>query len=382
MKNAMKKLMSLLLVAVLLVAAVPFQAAAATDTTIEVVFKIDGAEQDPIEVTPANGKDATVANLFKYYFQKYQADTYEIVNAYAYRADSTKGAVDASAVINVGETVHINTTLVAVSEPTDPQPSEPAPTDPEPVAPISIVVKVNDSDNVVWEGTKVPANGKSATVENLINYCWNSSWDNVYSFDHAWSRGQQKNVALSGSIMAGDIVFIMLKEAGSTSSNGSGSSSGTTNNKFPHNVYLNIYKDTKVGNPDKTVNITNGIALDGKVTMAEVKTVVANYYTAKDSMGITFDGLYLGEGASIVNYVNDVKDFDENSDVNAMRAERTVYINVFIGNANAKSTSNAVADSSNPKTGDSIFMAVSVMGLSAAALATAFFFYNKKRQAI
>lgn len=375
MKNAMKKLMSLLLVAVLLVAAVPFQAAAATDATIEVVFKVDDEARDSIPVTPANGASATAGNLLKYYFAKDWADNYELTRIFVNnRVDTTDTTVE----INVNEKVYIALTTKAQ----EPDPSEPAPTDPEPVAPISIVVKVNDSDNVVWEGTKVPANGKSATVENLINYCWNSSWDNVYSFDHAWSRGQQKNVALSGSIMAGDIVFIMLKEAGSTSSNGSGSSSGTTNNKFPHNVYLNIYKDTKVGNPDKTVNITNGIALDGKVTMAEVKTVVANYYTAKDSMGITFDGLYLGEGASIVNYVNDVKDFDENSDVNAMRAERTVYINVFIGNANAKSTSNAVADSSNPKTGDSIFMAVSVMGLSAAALATAFFFYNKKRQAI
>lgn len=44
----------------------------------------------------------------------------------------------------------------------------------------------------------------------------------------------------------------------------------------------------------------------------------------------------------------------------------------------AKSSSSSNADSTNPKTGDSIYTAVAVMGLSVTALA-AVYFINKKR---
>ena len=49
MKNAMKKLLSLVLVAMLLVSAVPFQASAAGDYYVNVVVKLDGVAQDPVK---------------------------------------------------------------------------------------------------------------------------------------------------------------------------------------------------------------------------------------------------------------------------------------------------------------------------------------------
>lgn len=151
--------------------------------------------------------------------------------------------------------------------------------------------------------------------------------------------------------------------------------SGTTTNKFPYDVYLNIYKDTLVGSADKSVKITNGIALDGLVTLAEVKNVVKNYYTAKDSDGISYDGLYLAQGNWVADYVADTKKYDS-IDAGEMRQTGTVYINVMIGNAKAKSSS--TADTSNPKTGDTIFVPVMVMGVTATALAAAYVFGKKR----
>ena len=161
--------------------------------------------------------------------------------------------------------------------------------------------------------------------------------------------------------------------SGSTGSNGSNGSTGT--NKFPYPVYLNIYKDTTVGSPDKRVEITKGAALDGTVTLSEVKNVVKNYYTAKDSDCITYDGLYIAEGNWVADYVAVTGKYDS-IDAGSMSQTGTVYINVMIGNAKAKTTS--TADSSNPKTGDDIFVPVMVMGLTASALAAAYVFGKKR----
>jgi len=154
----------------------------------------------------------------------------------------------------------------------------------------------------------------------------------------------------------------------------------TTNNKFPYKVYLHIFKDNKVDDPAKTINITEGIALDGKVTLDEVKTVVKNYYTAKTSDGIKYDGMYMAKGNWVGNFVNDTQKYDTISDTNELRKESEVHINVMITNANAKSTTNEKADKTNPKTGDMIFIPVIFMVVSGAAIAGVYF-YNKKRSA-
>lgn len=145
--------------------------------------------------------------------------------------------------------------------------------------------------------------------------------------------------------------------------------------KFDYNVYLNIYTDNKVDEPAKRITITNGIAKDGKVTLAEVKDVVFDYYTAKDSNGIVVDGLYMATG----NWVDKFNKNDQRGtvDVSDLKEQNNVFINVMITNAKAKSDSSS-STSSNPKTGDTIYMAVTVMGLSAASLA-AVYYISKKR---
>ena len=53
-----------------------------------------------------------------------------------------------------------------------------------------------------------------------------------------------------------------------------------------------------------------------------------------------------------------------------------VHISVMLKNAKAKTS--ATADSSNPKTGDTIFVPVMVMGLTASALAAAYVIGKKR----
>ena len=201
---------------------------------------------------------------------------------------------------------------------------------------------------------------------------------------------------VQGSYNKGDVVTILetkngwgrtnkgwikmeyVNTTGTTTGGSSGSSSAngsTGSNKFPYPVYLNIYKDTLVGSPDKRVEITKGAALDGTVTLSEVKNVVKNYYTAKDSDGISYDGLYIAEGNWVADYVDDTAKHDS-IDAGTMRQTGTVYINVMIGNAKAKSSS--TADASNPKTGDAIFVPMMVMGLTGTALAAAYVFGKKR----
>ena len=66
--------------------------------------------------------------------------------------------------------------------------------------------------------------------------------------------------------------------------------------------------------------------------------------------------------------------------IDVKRANGTVTINVMVTNAVAKN--GAAADKSNPKTGDSIYTAMTVMGISAASLAAVMYFYSKKRMAL
>lgn len=151
-----------------------------------------------------------------------------------------------------------------------------------------------------------------------------------------------------------------------------------TDNKFPYKVYLHVYLNNNIGEPDRNINITNTLAVDGVVSMSEVKNLIPDYYKAKTSNGIGYDGLYLAKGNWVKDYVTDANKYEKLNDVDVRTGEEYVHINVMITNATAKTSSNA--DTSNPKTGDAIFMTITVMGLSAVAL-TGMFFYDKKRRA-
>lgn len=150
-------------------------------------------------------------------------------------------------------------------------------------------------------------------------------------------------------------------------------------NKFPYDVVLNVYLDTKVGEPDKRINV-NDLAEDGVISLGDVRNLLSDkYYKAKNSNGIQYDGLYLAQGNWVEAWSKDYDKYSEITGLRDMRNEGRVDINVMLTNATRKTSS--TADASNPKTGDAIFMTITVMGLSAAGL-TALYFYDKKRKAL
>ncbi|MBD9116397.1 MAG: hypothetical protein EGQ10_04355 [Clostridiales bacterium] len=244
----------------------------------------------------------------------------------------------------------------------------------EPVKPITVKIVDAKGNAIAKEFQVTPVNGKYSVIGDILTQRWKGDWKDSYEFVTAKSDEKGGTLSLSTNINAGDTLVVTLKAKSTSTDN---TNNGTTN-KFPYKVYLHIFKDNKVDDPAKTINITEGIALDGKVTLDEVKTVVKNYYTAKTSDGIKYDGMYLAEGNWVGNFVNDTKKYDTISDTNEMRKTREVHINVMITNANAKSSEKA--DKTNPKTGDMIFIPVIFMVVSSAAIAGVYF-YNKKRSA-
>ena len=153
-----------------------------------------------------------------------------------------------------------------------------------------------------------------------------------------------------------------------------------TSTNFPYSVILHIHSWGNVKDSIKSVDISKwGCLDDGVINMAEIESVVKTYYTGKNSDGIKFDnGFYLSNSGTLTNYVQGTNYIVRLENVNELRTQGYVHLNVWIDNYKAKSSSSSNADSSNPKTGDTIFMAVTVMGLSAASLA-AVYYISKKR---
>lgn len=320
--------------------------------TVKIVDDKGNAIAKQFEVTPANGKSSVVGDILTQRWMGNWKDSYEFVTA---KSDEKGNNLSLTTTINAGDSLTV--TLKAKSGST-----------PE-----------GDTVRVTFYGT----DGKAVSTYNVTS---GSSIDSKkvsdaqtkadnktgYTFK-GWKIDNKGDLYTSAQVaklvIKGNVDFYAQLEKNST-----------TNNKFPHEVYLQIYKDTKLSAPDKTIKISDGIAVDGVVSMKEVQSVVKNYYTAKNSDGIQYDGLYLAEGNFAGNYVTDSGKQDSFDDINARRQERNVHINVMITNANAKSTTNEKADKTNPKTGDMIFIPVIFMVVSGAAIAGVYF-YNKKRNA-
>lgn len=376
MKTVCKKLLSLMLVAVLLVSAVPMMASAASPTTIWVTVK-EGTADSSSEVTSFNTE--YVANSTTISGMMAAAGQYEVTTKFvkaSYKKDGKTTPIGADEALPEGVDG-----IYVVYEPKTTQPTT-APTQPTSAAPISITVKVDNSDNVVWTGSKVPANGESSLVKDLLSYVWNSDWDNAYTFHHAWVSERQTNLGRNDKVYAGETLYIALENKTTSDNSGSGSGSGSdsgSSSKFPYSVYLHIYAKGNVGSPIKTVTLDTWTCVkDGVITLDEVKDVVKTYYTAKTSDGIGYDGFYYSTSTTKTDYIKDENKTERINNLNDLRTQGYVHLNVWIDNYVAKSSSSSNADSTNPKTGDSIYTAVAVMGLSVTALA-AVYFINKKR---
>ena len=198
------------------------------------------------------------------------------------------------------------------------------------------------------------------------------------------NNGSISNIVIGSGSTSGTTGGTIINGGSNTGSNtGSNNTSGgiwlgnnnTVVNKDPYPVYLNIYMNGNVSTIAKKVDITKGIAADGYVDLEDVKNVVKSYFNAKDSDGILYDGLYIFDGSFGGQYTTDVGRVDGYGNINEDRKLSTVNINVMIKNAVAKGS--VAADTSNPKTGDMIFLTVTALVASAGALALVY--ANKKR---
>lgn len=383
MKTVCKKLLSLMLVAVLLVSAVPMMASASGVTPIKVDIYVGDVSdattyKGTVEVSPANGATAVVQDIITHYVKDFFADNNVSVGSYAAAYNKTLSkALQPGDSVNAGD--HLVIRYTAPEQTVEPS-SEPTtePTTSPAKEPIKVVLKVNNSNNVVASGEVEPAVYDGYVyVKDLLTYRWNSDWQNAYNFSHAWVEGRGE-LGKDAKVYSGETVYIMLDSKNTSGNSGSGSGSGSSS-KFPYSVYLHIYAKGNVGSPIKTVTLDTWTCVkDGVITLDEVKEVVKTYYTAKTSDGIGYDGFYYSTSTTKTDYIKDENKTERINNLDDLRTQGYVHLNVWIDNYVAKSSSSSNADSSNPKTGDSIYTAVAVMGLSVTALA-AVYFINKKR---
>ena len=253
-------------------------------------------------------------------------------------------------------------------------------------AKLTVIVKVDGNE---YKSTKTVDKGErrlsESTITSVFSGYSSSKYDvyaggekNHFNVKIGSAGGELYEMGDTYNVTADTTVTVKL-EAKNTSGGSSDNDDDddTGENKFPYEVYLRIYRKSNLSSA-KVVNITNGIAADGYVDMADVKNVVKQYYTAEDDDGIIYDGIYLYEGNWVGSFAYNERKYESISDINTKRKQQTVNLVVVIDNAKSKTSSSSTSDSTNYKTGDDIYMTVTVMGLSLAALAGVYYISKKR----
>lgn len=417
MKNAMKKLTSLLLVALLLVGMIPFAASAASTTVSVQVFRdVDGNEEvSTVSVTVEADTEgrATIDSLFaalglsdiegcwvnghkKVAGQDFPVDATEIkVRRTAYTTPTPIvycvecGEEVVSGALHMQNCETCDVVWCGSHECPTVEPA-PAPAHAE----IYWEIKYTEGGAVVKSGTFVP-NGKTANVKDILYYHAferSNEWQEKYECTKAWSTLYQKNVGYEGFVSEGDSVSIVLSpktgEVKPNKPSQDSTNNGVVDEEWMKDIYLYIYTNNDIIQPSKRVLLNNySIVNDHKLSKAEILSVVDDYYKATNANnGIIWKGAYV-ETTNItaldfvagLDQTNNGSSYIDNLDM--ARSSANVIIKVRVTGVTNVGT-NYTADSSNPKTGDSIYTAMTVMGISAAALASVMYFYNKKRMAL
>lgn len=302
-----------------------------------------------------DGDSAQLKKILYYHWDKTWTDKYN------YSSDSLGRGLEGT--IKGGESVTVYVT--SKSSKPDPEPT---------VKEITYIITIGttaDNAKESFRGSFTPAQNGASKVGDILSNKWNSNWKNSYKFENAYVKGVG-DLGENDYVKAGQTVTIRV-----SSKSSSGGSTGGGHNKFPYNVYLHVYLNNNLDSAHKTFDITDGIAADGVVDKNDIwNNLLKNYYSAKDSKGVKIE-LYKAEDNWVKNFAVD-NQTDRIDDILDQRDDHYVHINVVLNNAKYKTSGSNNADPNNPKTGDSIGTVISVMGLSATALATMFFF-NKKR---
>ena len=124
-----------------------------------------------------------------------------------------------------------------------------------------------------------------------------------------------------------------------------------------YDVTLRVYTNGDTQYVDKVLDLDD-YAGDGKITRTEVENLLDKKYSAKSGYSLAYYGLFTAETWDDGDY--DIDDAVSSIKVNDY-GKTVIYVMV-------KNVKKAVADSSNPKTGDNIMIAATTLALSAAAL--------------
>lgn len=374
MKTVMKKIFSLMLVAVLLVSAVPFAASADEVTKVFDLTLEPGTYQ--VDAIVAENYTGSSTN---YWVHRTAPSAEDYV-----RGASFEAVEGGTYTLYVVETVAAPTTEPTTEATTAPT-EAPKPT----TYTVRFSVDGNDSfwylDVVAGKTVKEPGIeygtdytylNKVGDVDNRVFMGWSTKKDAT--------AGDSLNTVVHRVVNENITYYAIYKNvavAPPTSSN----QNGITNKDNTNKIYLHVYLNGNASTIALTRDITNYYLLDDdKISNGEVWTFLKDYYyTAKDpNVGLQIDGLYVNTGSSGTfpqNYYTDTKQ-DTLSDIKSLLDNGYVHVNVMLKNAvsYASLESSSKADSSNPKTGDNIFAPVAVMSLSVSALAV-LFYLNKKR---
>lgn len=153
--------------------------------------------------------------------------------------------------------------------------------------------------------------------------------------------------------------------------------------EFFKDIWLQIFINDGISKYDKMIKLNDYTMIkDGKVTKDELWSIITKYYKATDSnKGITWKGMYIeDEKVDATNWVEgNYKNVTSVDGLNELRQDGTVVLKVRVTGVTKLSSTSSTADSTNPKTGDMIFVPMLVMVASAAAVA--FVYISSKKRA-
>ncbi|MBP3684301.1 MAG: LPXTG cell wall anchor domain-containing protein [Oscillospiraceae bacterium] len=204
-----------------------------------------------------------------------------------------------------------------------------------------------------------------------------------YTFSNRWQVGTNANSTVSTDALV-EMTFTANTTVSPRYTQDPVESDIVTSTKNQNDIFLNIFVNKDFNNC-KTVKLNDHwVISDNKITTYEILNyVVTDYYKASNTnLGLQCDGLYYSVGSFMYNWLldNAAVKTDAIDNIDVKRANGTVTINVMVTNAVAKGTTTVASD--NPKTGDTIYTAMTVMGLSAASLAAVMYVFNKKRHTV
>lgn len=346
-----------------------------TPTSKSVTLEIKNVEGGKVVWTTTDnlsGDTTTVKNLLYYWYSKSWQDSYTFTKAYS---SNQKAEVAYEGTIAAGDTVTVVLTPKSGSTVTPPSST----TTPH----VSIILN-NKTSNFDSYFNVTPVDGRISSTDV------DTAYDRVQVPSGyrlvGWRRENVQECKELGRIdcrnLTVSINVLPVFEKVSTTTSDCGYT--IDNLSKPGDVVLHVYLNNNFESEHKAYTI-NSIAKDGKLSlMDDVKDFLKQYYTAKTSDGIEYRGMYVANGYYGVQYISGNKTEViggtvlpcGHTELDHKRAEGRVDLNVMLMNAKAKSSS--TADSSNPKTGDTIFVPVMVLGLTASALAAAYVIGKKR----